>query len=447
MSRQFDDFRKIADDLARDIGDGIIKPGDRLLPQRDFAHQHGIAASTAGRVYGELRRRGLITGEVGRGSFVRSSQRLAGGALIDLAENSINLELVFPPLGEHAAAIGAMIGDMMLSSDWTDALGPVGAIPSEIMQRSVADFLSDGGWQPAPGSICLAGNGKQAIAASMSAVAERGSRVGVEALTYPVIRGIASGLGIELVPLAMDGQGLSLEALEASLARDRLTALYLQPSLHNPTGATMPPSRRAALGRLLERHDLPVIEDGIYRFLVDEAPLASFAPDHVIFIDSLSKRVAPGLSLGIIAAPPRFAPQVTDAIRHGVWMPTGLQAGIARRLLESDLPRKIVAERRHDAARRQAIARKALSRLAVKGDPRAYHLWLDLPRHWRGEAFAAHLLRRGIGVTAGGQFAAQPGHAPNGVRMALASPPLDDLERALAIVARIALEPARDEVE
>jgi DNA-binding transcriptional MocR family regulator len=153
---------------------------------------------------------------------------------------------------------------------------------------------------------------------------------------------------------------------------------------------------------LLERHDLPVIEDGIYRFLVDEAPLASFAPDHVIFIDSLSKRVAPGLSLGMIAAPPRFAPQITDAIRHGVWMPTGLQAGIARRLLESDLPRKIVAERRQDAARRQAIVRKALSRLAVKGDPRAYHLWLDLPRHWRGEAFAAHLLRHGIGVTAGG---------------------------------------------
>src|SRR6478735_3345230 len=78
-----DDYRRIADRLADDIAAGRLRPGERLPPQRAFARRRGIAGSTAGRVYAELVRRGLVVGEVGRGTFVRAAQVPSGRALTE----------------------------------------------------------------------------------------------------------------------------------------------------------------------------------------------------------------------------------------------------------------------------------------------------------------------------------------------------------------------------
>ncbi|WP_327092134.1 winged helix-turn-helix domain-containing protein [Nonomuraea sp. NBC_01738] len=73
MTALMEDYRRVADEVAADIAAGRLRPGDRLPPQRVFARQHAIAASTAARVYQELARRGLTVGEVGRGTFVRAA--------------------------------------------------------------------------------------------------------------------------------------------------------------------------------------------------------------------------------------------------------------------------------------------------------------------------------------------------------------------------------------
>ncbi|MBZ9641122.1 GntR family transcriptional regulator, partial [Streptomyces sp. PSKA30] len=74
-----DDYVRLADRIADDIAAGRLRPGQRLPPQRAFARRRGIAPSTAGRVYGELVRRGLVVGEVGRGTFVRAAPPAPGG--------------------------------------------------------------------------------------------------------------------------------------------------------------------------------------------------------------------------------------------------------------------------------------------------------------------------------------------------------------------------------
>ena len=94
--------------------------------------------------------------------------------------------------------------------------------------------------------------------------------------------------------------------------------------------------------------------------------------------------------------------------------------------------------KRHDAAARQALARAALADLRVVGDPQAYHLWLELPETWRAEAYAAAALRQGIALLPASAFAVHPGHAPNAVRLALASPSRADLDGALRSLRRLA---------
>ncbi|MGW1123232.1 GntR family transcriptional regulator, partial [Streptomyces tanashiensis] len=92
-----DEYRRIADRVEAAVRDGRLRPGDRLPPQRVFARRHGIANSTAIRVYGELARRGLVVGEVGRGTFVRAAPPLPGPALAEATGAApVDLQLNYP---------------------------------------------------------------------------------------------------------------------------------------------------------------------------------------------------------------------------------------------------------------------------------------------------------------------------------------------------------------
>ena len=133
----------------------------------------------------------------------------------------------------------------------------------------------------------------------LAALVPPGQRLGVEALSYQSVTGIAARLGIDVVPLPMDAHGLRPDGLARAHQRHALRAVYLQPTLHNPLGITMPLRRRVEVVRTLGALDLMGIEDHVCAFLADDgSPLAALAPDRVVLLDSLSKRVAPGLTLG-----------------------------------------------------------------------------------------------------------------------------------------------------
>src|ERR1700759_1106657 len=91
-------YLKLADTLAAEIADGSLKPGDRLPPQRDFAYARKIAVSTASRVYAELLRRGLVGGEVGRGTFVSGDAKRGAAAPGEPRGIRIDLEFNYPIL-------------------------------------------------------------------------------------------------------------------------------------------------------------------------------------------------------------------------------------------------------------------------------------------------------------------------------------------------------------
>ncbi len=427
------DFRSLADRLAADIAAGRLQPGDRLPPQRDFAYRQGIAASTAGRVYAELTRRGLITGEVGRGSYVRAAAPAPGPALADPPAVPVDLELIFPVLPEQGPAMSAALAGLLQPELLQRALRPVGAAATPEARAIAASFLARGGWQPSADAILFTGNGRQAIAGAMAALAPAGGRIGVEALTYPVVKGIAARLGITLVPLALDDQGIRPDALRDA----RLDGVYLQPALQNPLGLTMGAERRSELAGMLRKLDLVAIEDGIYSFLADEAPLAASAPERVIMVDSLSKRIAPGLTLGLMAGCAAVGERLAAAVRSGTWAAAGVPLAVGLHWLADGTAQRTGHAKRADAAARQRLARDVLLGLDLRGDARAYHLWLELPEPWRGESFAAAAARQGIAITPASAFAIGTGHAPNAVRLALASPDLATLHDALGRLRRL----------
>lgn len=315
------------------------------------------------------------------------------------------------------------------------ALRPATSFGTRAARTISAEFLTRKSWTPNPDQIVFTANGRQCIAAALAAVVSSGGRCGVEALTYPFVKGIAARLGITLVPLAMDEHGVRPDAVQKAHREAHLSALYIQPTIQNPLSITMPAERRAELLRVVEKLGLVIVEDGVYGFLDDEMPLAALAPDRCIVLDSLSKKVAPGLALGFIVAPPRLRESIMAAVRSGGWTASGYAFAAGQRLMADGTAAELSRLKRIDAGRRQQMAAKHLAGFEVQTNPKSYHLWLTLPQHWRSQTLVAAAARRDIALTPSTTFAATPGHAPNAVRLALAAPPMEQLDVGLRTLA------------
>ncbi|HEY1888947.1 MAG TPA: PLP-dependent aminotransferase family protein [Steroidobacteraceae bacterium] len=438
---QSSDYHDLADEVVADIRAGRLRPGDKLPPQRQFAHSHGIAASTAQRVYAELSRRGAVSGEVGRGTFVRlalPAKRLSP-PLAEPTSLLVDLDLNFATVPEQEALLSASLAELMRhQEEWRGAFVPASARGTRSLRSTAAVFFARGRAYHPTDCLLFAGNGKQAIAAALAATVPRGEVLGVEALTYPFIKTIAQQLGIRLHPLPIDDEGIVPAALAEAHREVGFSAIYVQPTLHNPLGMTMSSARSAEIAEILTTKKIIAIQDAIYGFLDADAPLLqSHARDQVILIDGLSKRLAPGLTLAVIVAPPALREDISRALHTGAWLAPSLAQAVCTQWMADGTATKIANAKRIDAAARQKVARQWLGRFGLIGNAKAYHCWLPLPGSWRADTFVAAAARHYIAVTPASAFAVAPGHVPNAVRLALSAPPMEVLADALKKLASI----------
>ncbi|MBT2418621.1 PLP-dependent aminotransferase family protein [Streptomyces sp. ISL-24] len=431
------DYRRLADRIADDITAGRLRPGERLPPQRVFARRRGIAGSTAGRVYAELVRRGLVVGEVGRGTFVRAAAQpgRSGRSLTEAATAAaVNLELNYPAVPGQSELLAPALAPLLRPDVLTEALHPAAATGTPAAREAVAALLATAGWRPEPDRFLFTGNARQAIAATLASLVRPGGRVGVEPLTYPLVKEIAARLGITLVPLAADEDGVRPESVAALHRSAPLSALYLQPTLHNPTSRTMSADRRVHLAAAVNALNIPVVEDRIWSFLTDDDPLAVHAPDLTHVVDGLSKRVAPGLTVGLVAVPRQRVETVAAAVRSGGWSAGRFAVEAAVRWTGDGTVERLVAAKRADAAARQRILGEELRGFAVRSDPRAYFAWWELPAPWRADTFTAAAAEHGIAVTPGPAFTVDPNRTPDAVRLGLGSVSESGLRWALGML-------------
>lgn len=433
-------YIEFADIIVADIRAGKLRPGDRLPPQREFAYSHGIAVSTAQRVYAELNRRGVVSGEIGRGTFVRLAVPAARLAVGEPTPLTVDLDLNFPTVpGQEALLSGSLAELMRRHEEWPASFLPARAYGTRSLRSTAAAFVLPGGrWPHITESLLFAGNGKQAIAAVLAATVRRGEVLGVEALTYPFIKTIAQQLGIRLFPLPLDDEGVVPDALIEAHRDVGLSAVYLQPTLQNPLGVSMSSARRSQIVEILATDGILAVEDAVYSFLDPHpARLYGIGTNRVILIDSLSKRLAPGLTLGVIAAPRELRENISRALHAGAWVAPSLAQTVCGRWMADGTAAKIVEAKRADAIARQKVARQRLDRFGLIGSRQAYHCWLPLPGAWRADTFVAAAARQHIAVTPASAFAVTPGHVPNAVRLALSAPPMAILSETLEKLASI----------
>ncbi|MDX3249343.1 PLP-dependent aminotransferase family protein, partial [Streptomyces sp. ME18-1-4] len=375
-------------------------------------------------------------------TFVRAAPAVAQGrALVETAttDSPVNLELNYPSVTGQSELIAASLAPLLRGDALTEAMRPGAAAGTAAARTAAADLLALPGWRPAPGQVLFTGNARQAIAAALASLVRPGGRVGVDELTYPLVKEIAGRLGVVLVPVAGDAEGVRVDALAAAHRAGPLSALYLQPALHNPTSLRMSEQRRRQLGSCVSELEIPVVEDRTWSFLYPDAvPLAVHAPGLVHVVDGLSKRVAPGLTVGFLVVPERRVAAVAGAVRSGGWSAGRFAVEAAVRWAADGVVRRLVEEKRANAVRRQRILAEQLAGFTVRTDPRAYFAWWELPAPWRADTFTAAAAAHGIAVTPGTVFAVGPHRTPDAVRLGLASAPEGELAWALRVLADVA---------
>jgi DNA-binding transcriptional MocR family regulator len=425
------DSAALIEELANAITSGKLKAGERLPPQRLFAYQRGIAASTASRVYAGLLRRGLVSGEVGRGTFVAGQPPAAAAMNSERHDGRIDLEFNFPILAGQSVLMTSCLSAFQRADVLEAAMRPMTTSRLENARTVAAAFMRMNQWTPQAGSFLFSGSGRQSLASTIAALVPVGGRLAVETLTYPLVKTISARHGVTAVPIAMDAEGIRPDAVAKAHRDGALAALYVQPVLHNPLGCSMSGPRCDDLIRLAEKLGIVVIEDRVYGFLSDDPPLAARAPDRCIVIDSMSKRIAPGLALGFLYVPTNLQDRIATTMRASAWNAAGLALDIGMRLMSDGTAGEIALRKREDARQRQGIVAAYLGPSVIQADGRSYHAWLQLPERWRSEAFVAAAARVNVAVTPSSAFTVTPGHAPNAVRLALGLPSHEELETAL----------------
>ncbi|UWR91951.1 PLP-dependent aminotransferase family protein [Phaeobacter inhibens] len=424
-------YLQIVEAMAEDIASGRLAPGAQLPPHRELAYQIGVSANTTSRAYAEAVTRALLRGEVGRGSFVRAAEPMVhqGGVANSLRRDAlgpIDLSRNLPLAGFSQPHIRQALHTLAEGSDLSPLLDYQSDADLDRHIDAWQHWLAYCGVDATRSEVMTTVGGQHALFCAVAGVLKAGDLLLTEALTYMPVQAMAERLGVTTTAVAMDPQGVQPEAFEALCRHARPRAFYLTPTLQAPTTVTLDDERRAEIAEIAMRHDVILIEDDVFAPLKPDrpAPLATHAPDHTIYVTSLSKSVTPGLRVGILKAPQRLMPALRHAANLSLWMAPPLTAEIGARLILDGTAETLAEQQRRAAQHRQTLARSVLSPpgatpMSYQADPQGLHLWLPLPPDLRADVFRAQCAQSEVLVSEGRSFALAPGDAPEAVRLCL----------------------------
>ncbi|EOC1568176.1 PLP-dependent aminotransferase family protein [Cronobacter dublinensis] len=430
-------YKTLVDRYAAAIRGGELAAGAQLPTHRRLASEHHVSLATATRVYAELEAMGLVSGETGRGTFVRDIA-LPPGLGIDqhaVAADALDLSFNYPSLPGQAELLRDALRQLASGGDIEALLRyqPHAGRPKD--RDIIATYLTGAGLNAAPENVLVVNGAQHGLAVTVMSLLRPGDVVAVDALTYPGFKVVASMYHIELVAVPVTPLGPDLAALEALCEKRHIRAVYTMPTLHNPLGWVLTMRQRGALVTLARRFDLLLIEDAPYAWLVKPAPqpLAMLAPERTVYVTGFSKNIATGLRVGAVVCPPRFLGVFERTIRATTWNTPAMMATLVCNWLRDGTVARFEALKRRDARARQRIAREALSPLPVVSHPSSYFLWLPLAEGVRAEQVAQKLLQKKISVSTAAPFSTSP-HIPHAIRLALGSLHLDTLRQALETI-------------
>jgi DNA-binding transcriptional MocR family regulator len=430
----------IAEAIAADIASGRLCDGARMPTHRGLARLLQVTIGTVTRAYAEAERRGLIAGEIGRGTFVRAA-RLERFGVVKPAEGHVepfvDLSRNVPAVTETACA---MVERHLAAISRTNACslisgGPTVGRPAH--REAGADWIARRLGKADPARVVIVNGAQHGLMLALAARTRPGDVVLSESLAFYGVKSACDMLGLRLAGVEIDAEGIVPDSLEAACRLHAPRALYTVPTFQSPTTSVMPFARREMVVAICRRYGVTIVEDDIFGFLDESSvPLAALAPELCVYITSLSKSFGGGMRLGYLYAGEAVIERVAAAIRATTMSTMPLAAELAARLIRDGDALQSAKWQRNLAIRRSELALRILAGTGVSASHGAPQAWLPVPERWSGDEFAEAVRAKGVGVTPGSAFAVGRSNGPHGVRIALCAHENDrTVAQALGIVA------------
>lgn len=433
-------YNVISEQLEHDIVKGVLVPGTKLPPQRELADYLDLNVSTISKAFKICELKGLLSASVGSGTYVS----------YDALSNAYLLEDTKP---KHLIEMGATLPDdssyepllhqlknMLQESNYEKWFG-YGRSGESLWQKDAAvKLMQRSGFETSVEHILFANGGQNAIAATLASLCKPGDRIGVDLHTYPGLKTVASMLSVQTVPIKSDIYEMSPESLEYACKNENIKGIYLIPDYHNPTASFLSVEKRKRIAEIAKKYNLFVIEDASYHLLNrDPLPaLASFAPEQVIHIASLSKSLAPGLRLAYVAVPRQYKEPISKALYNLNITVSPLLAELTARTIVSNQFEVLIEGHREQTIRRNQIANKYFEDYKCLGVKTGIFRWLLLPGRITGAAFETLAAQQGVQVYAADRFVVGNSSPERAVRVSVCAPKtIEELEQGLAILKQL----------
>lgn len=399
-------YQRLADSIESDIDKGVIDAGAKLPPQRDLAYDIGATVGTVGRAYQLLRERGLVSGEVGRGTYVLAQRvetpkpdvepSMQGTRFIDAPSGKLRFDSTAAPDVGQGAIVAEMMARMAQEHPY-DISSYTRDFP-ERWYEAGCNWLARNSFRPSPDSIVPTLGTHAAVMAAIAALTMPGDYVLFEHLTYSQIARSAGLIGRRIALVATDKDGIDPEDFERVCAQKHPKVMFLMPTVKNPTLVILSAERRQAIARIAREYNVALIEDDLYGELTDDPTplLAEYAPERTIVAGGLSKSVAAGARGGWLSCPPAYRHRIRIAHK----MMTGglpfLLAELGCRLVLSGQASEIRKRGIAEIQTRIAIVRETLAGFDFKARDNIPFVWLTLPDPWLSGTFKNACLAQGV---------------------------------------------------
>lgn len=429
-------YIRLADQMEDAIQQGVLPAGSKLPPQRNLAFDIGVTIGTISRTYSLLHERGLVSGEVGRGTYILSREDIAPQASNDRVTASLAGTRVMgtlpgmirfdstaaPDIGQGAILADIMTG--IMTDHPSDISSYTRSFPDHWSEAG-AQWLAYGNWRPTPDSIVPTLGAHAGIMAVITALTNPGDRIAFEHLTYSQVSRAAGLVGRRTALIDSDEHGILPEDFERACVQQHPKVAFVMSSAQNPTLASMPLDRRVAIAEIARKHGVWLIEDNLYGAMNKKSvPLiAELAPDRTFLVDGLSKAVAAGVRGGWVACPPHFAQRVRIAHKMITGGTPYILAELCARLVLSGQAEAIWERCRAEISAREEMARTMLAGHDFRSHPDIPFIWIKLPEPWLSATFKNAIYEHGVLVDDEDEFkAGRSEKVSHRIRIGISSP-------------------------
>lgn len=433
-------YLTLAIQLEKAILDGTLVPGTKLPPQRELADFLDINLSTISKAFKVCELKGLLSATIGRGTFV-SFSALSNPYLLteQKQKNIIEMGATFPNFNSYEPLKSQLVA-IANESTYTKLFG-YSRLNDMVWQKDAAvKLIQKCGYQTSINHILFSNGGQNAITSILLGLCQHGDKIGTDPHTYPGIKTAASMLGIQLIPIHQKDNEMDAEALIDFCKNEKLKGIYVIPDYQNPTTHQMSLNQRKNLAQVARQYDIIIIEDATYHLLCKNPlpPIATFAPNHTIYIHSLSKIIAPGLRLAYLAVPEQFKQRLNSALYNMNISVSPLLTELASRIILSNQINTIIESHQNQTIKRNNLVNQYLSKYDCLGDSTCIFRWLKLPPHISGTEFESLAFRQRVQVYSAERFVVGNTPPENAIRFSVCTPTsFEELEAGLKILQKL----------